>query len=253
MHVLSSLIKEVINRHGFQRRKYTGERYAVHLAEVAGLVVQGYHLVKDQVPLKVLLAVAWSHDLMEDQGLDFYDLHALVEDWGDIVQQNQYVTGVFGLSDLAEGNRAERMKLSRERISKQSGWIQMVKCYDIESNARAIFVHDQDFFTVFVTEALLILDDMHAVPKEIVDHTREVLETLMKERTGETSCPKCHTGRMHTCTRPVGYITANGEGRYIPNVEGRHCTHCTHFETTVKATQLIIDKRKRQGGIVPFK
>lgn len=54
--------------HRDQRRKYTGNPYADHLAEVAGIVAA----VGGNADM---IAVAWLHDSIEDQGVTLDDIN----------------------------------------------------------------------------------------------------------------------------------------------------------------------------------
>lgn len=106
--------------HKDQVRKYTGNPYADHLAEVAGIVAT-VALDTDHA-----VAVAWLHDCVEDQGIA---PQTLVDEFGMIVTK-----GVLLLSDLETGNRAERKAASRARLAAAPAWVQTIKCADLISN-----------------------------------------------------------------------------------------------------------------------
>jgi guanosine-3',5'-bis(diphosphate) 3'-pyrophosphohydrolase len=129
--------------HKDQKRKYTGNPYSDHLAEVAGIVST---VLTDEKAI----AVAWLHDCVEDQGvsLDFID-----EVFGFDV-----AVGVSGLSDMEQGNRAERKAASRARLAACSGWIQTIKCADLISNTSSIVMHDPKFAVVYLEEKRLLLE-----------------------------------------------------------------------------------------------
>ncbi len=55
--------------HKDQRRKYTNNPYTDHLAEVTGIVSTVSR--KQEIQPRRLIAVAWLHDCMEDQGVIF--------------------------------------------------------------------------------------------------------------------------------------------------------------------------------------
>ncbi len=129
--------------HANQRRKYTGNPYADHLAEVAGIVAT-------VAPDPVSIAAAWLHDCVEDQGVALSDLE---QRFGFAV-----AVGVSGLSDIETGNRAERKAKSRERLSLCAGWIQTIKCADMISNTSSIIQHDPTFAVVYLEEKRLLLD-----------------------------------------------------------------------------------------------
>lgn len=149
--------------HASQKRKYTGNPYADHLAEVAGIVAT---VTQDPVSI----AVAWLHDCVEDQGVTL----------AEIEQRFGFSTavGVSGLSDLETGNRAERKAKSRVRLSLCSGWIQTIKCADLISNTSSIVEHDPKFAAVYLEEKRLLLDVLTKADRRLhaiaMDNTRAI-------------------------------------------------------------------------------
>lgn len=132
---------EIIHRD--QKRKYTNAPYFTHLAEVAGLVASIY-----AAPIPI--AIAWLHDCMEDCGVT-YD--TLVKNFN-----KEIADGVQWLSDLEEGNRGTRKKLSRERLSKAPGWIQDIKLCDLISNTSSIVQFDPKFAVIYLEEKRLLIN-----------------------------------------------------------------------------------------------
>lgn len=130
--------------HKDQVRKYTGNPYADHLAEVAGIVAT-VALDTDHA-----VAVAWLHDCVEDQGIA---PQTLVDEFGMIVTK-----GVLLLSDLETGNRAERKAASRARLAAAPAWVQTIKCADLISNTSSIVKHDPKFAVTYLEEKRLLLD-----------------------------------------------------------------------------------------------
>lgn len=121
--------------HKDHRRKYTGNPYSDHLAEVAGIVA-----TVDQT--QETIATAWLHDCMEDHGVTWRELES---------RFGLYVAnGVLQLSDLETGNRAERKAASRSRLSLAMPWIQTIKLADLISNTSSIVQHDQKFAKVYL-------------------------------------------------------------------------------------------------------
>lgn len=144
--------------HAGQVRKYTGNPYADHLAEVAGIVAAvggGAHSV----------AVAWLHDSIEDQGIS----PSLV---GDLFG-GHVMKGVMLLSDLEAGNRAERKALSRERLAAAPDWVQTIKCADLISNTSSIVKHDPKFALVYLEEKRLLLDVLTNADPRLIKLARE--------------------------------------------------------------------------------
>lgn len=133
--------------HAGQARKYTGNPYADHLAEVAGIVatVAGYTEFS-----QTIIATAWLHDCIEDQDVTPAEV---CRRFGPEVQ-----AGVLALSDLEVGNRAERKAASRKRLSKAPWWVQNIKVADLISNTSSIVQHDPKFARVYLEEKRLLLD-----------------------------------------------------------------------------------------------
>ena len=144
--------------HKDQVRKYTGNAYTDHLGEVAGIVASVEHT-------KEMIAVAWLHDCVEDQGVEIV---TLVSEFGMEVAK-----GVLLLSDLEQGNRATRKALSRERLSKAPGWVQTIKYADLISNTSSIIQHDAKFAQVYLEEKRLLL--------EVMDKGDPLLYSLAKD------------------------------------------------------------------------
>lgn len=129
--------------HASQRRKYTNNPYADHLAEVAGIVST---VTNDPEAI----AVAWLHDCVEDQGVSLFDIHTRFG--------MRVALGVSGLSDVEKGNRAERKALSRQRLALCAGWIQTIKCADLISNTSSIVERDPKFAVTYLEEKRLLLE-----------------------------------------------------------------------------------------------
>lgn len=150
--------------HAGQKRKYTGNPYTDHLAEVAGIVATVQH--EFMVHPGVMLATAWLHDCVEDQGVDQYTLRDMFG--------NAVLSGVMLLSDLEQGNRAERKRLSRERLSNAPAWVQTIKYADLISNTSSIVMHDPKFAVTYLEEKRLLLEVMDAGDKRLYEMARRM-------------------------------------------------------------------------------
>lgn len=140
--------------HKHQKRKYTGNAYTDHLGEVAGIVASVPHTEE-------MIAIAWLHDCVEDQGVVYSEL---VDKLGVVI-----ANGVLMLSDLEEGNRAERKRLGRERLAKASPEIQTIKYADLISNTSSIVQFDPKFAEVYLEEKRLLLEVMDKGDKQLYD------------------------------------------------------------------------------------
>jgi guanosine-3',5'-bis(diphosphate) 3'-pyrophosphohydrolase len=143
--------------HRNQRRKYTGNPYSDHLAEVAGIVAS-------VLPTDDAIATAWLHDCIEDQAVA---RETLEEMFGPMV-----AGGVHFLSDTEEGNRAERKRASCLRLSAAPAWVQTIKVADLISNTSSIVMHDPQFSVVYLAEKKAMLDVLTQADPRLVDIAR---------------------------------------------------------------------------------
>jgi len=152
--------------HKDQKRKYTGNPYVDHLAEVAGIVstvahnFMGHHV-------QAAFATAWLHDAVEDQNIPLKEID---DRFGVLV-----AIGVSGLSDVEEGNRAERKAASRARLANCAGWIQTIKCADLISNTSSIVRHAPKFAAVYLEEKRLLLDVLTRADPQLLKLAREIV------------------------------------------------------------------------------
>lgn len=152
--------------HAEQRRKYTNAPYVDHLAEVAGIVATlppgEYH---PRATHAEMVATAWLHDVIEDQGVTRAQL---VATFGPIV-----AGGVQLLSDLEVGNRATRKAASRARLADAPAWVQSIKVADLISNTGSIVQHDPAFAITYLEEKRLLLDVLDKAHPALLAIARE--------------------------------------------------------------------------------
>lgn len=130
-----------------QKRKYTGEPYIVHPAEVAKIVAGVPGATKD------MIAAAWLHDVVEDTGCTFTDIHMA---FGiDIATLVGWLTDV---SKPEDGNRARRKAIDRAHTAEAPAEAQTIKLADLISNSRSIMQHDPEFARVYLEEKRLLLE-----------------------------------------------------------------------------------------------
>lgn len=155
--------------HEGQTRKYTGDPYIIHCAEVAGIVASLPHTFHHPLATGAeMVATAWLHDVTEDCGAPVASLRAM---FGPVV-----AGGVLLLSDLEkDGNRAARKTAQRARLAEAPAWVQSVKCADVISNGRSIRTHDAAFWLTYRSECRLLLDAMLAAHPTLRTMAREVL------------------------------------------------------------------------------
>lgn len=152
--------------HSDQIRKYTGNPYADHLAEVAGItstVANGF-----EVSSQIMIATAWLHDCVEDQNVS---VQTLLEKFGDEV-----AAGVLLLSDLETGNRAERKAATCVRLAAAPAWVQTIKCADLISNASSIVKHEPKFAMTYLAESRALLEAMTKADHRLRDVASSIAE-----------------------------------------------------------------------------
>ena len=158
--------------HAEQKRKYTGNPYSDHLAEVCGIAMSvGWHIA--EIHPDKLMATCWLHDSIEDQGVNPEEIR---RQFGDDV-----ALGVLALSDLEEGNRAERKAASRARLAKAPSWVQTIKVADLISNTSSIVQHDPKFAMTYLEEKRLLLDVLTKADPRLVAIARRQT-TLVEAR-----------------------------------------------------------------------
>lgn len=147
--------------HKDQKRKYTGNPYADHLAEVAGIAVTACPIT---LRPDVMVAVSWLHDCIEDQGVS---VETLSEKFGaEIARAVQF------LSDTEKGNRAARKAAARQRLAGAWDWVQTIKVADLISNTASIVQHDPKFAAVYLEEKRLLLDVLTKADARLVQIAR---------------------------------------------------------------------------------
>jgi len=165
--------------HSDQKRKYTGAPYFTHLAEVAGLVA-AVGDVSGKVSTDDMVAVAWLHDIREDQGISGETIEGL---YGMRV-----AVGVALLSDFETGNRAQRKALGRQRLAAAPGWVQTIKCADLISNTSSIVIHDPNFAKVYLWEKKLLLKAMTKADPQLLERATRMCQSGLRE-VGVVSAP----------------------------------------------------------------
>lgn len=134
-----------------QKRKYTGEDYIVHPANVAYLT----SLVTDD---PVVIAAAWLHDVVEDVNTEEFNPFDIMAIFG-----NKVFDLVWWLTDISkpeDGNRDVRKKLDAQHIIDAPFNAQIIKLADIIDNAQSIFTHDPNFYKIYIRECNYILDNI---------------------------------------------------------------------------------------------
>lgn len=151
--------------HCHQLRRYTGNPYSDHLAEVAGIAATVAMMpMMTKQGADIMIATAWLHDCVEDCQIAE---STLIAEFGEIV-----TSGVMLLSDLEIGNRAERKAASRARLATAPSWVQSIKVADLISNTSSIVMHDPKFAVTYLDEKRLLLDVLKLADPSLVSIAR---------------------------------------------------------------------------------
>lgn len=150
-------------------RKYTGEPYLVHPFAVAGLVAS---VTSDEE----MLAAAILHDVVEDSHITAKTIHHILgKRVGDLV------VDLTDVSTLADGNRALRKKLDRERLFEASWDAKTIKLADMIDNTKSILAHDPKFAKIYMAEKKLLLSVIGDGDKALFDLACATVDNYYKE------------------------------------------------------------------------
>jgi guanosine-3',5'-bis(diphosphate) 3'-pyrophosphohydrolase len=145
--------------HAEQKRKYTANPYADHLAEVCGIAMSvGWHIA--EIHPDKFMATCWLHDCVEDQDVDPSELE---RQFGKEVME-----GVMALSDLEVGPRFQRKAAARSRLARAPRWVQTIKVADLISNTASIVEHDPKFAEIYLSEKRLMLEVLTKANPELL-------------------------------------------------------------------------------------
>lgn len=127
------------------KRKYTGEDYIAHPANVASLVANSAHASPETI------AAAWLHDVVEDcpgidAGMIEYFFGAKVR---QLVQECSHIDRT---DDPRKLNRFERMAIELARAADISPEAKTIKLADLLDNTATIVAHDLKFAQVYMAE-----------------------------------------------------------------------------------------------------
>jgi (p)ppGpp synthase/HD superfamily hydrolase len=156
-----------------QKRKYTGEPYWVHCAEVADTVAHVAHTQE-------MLAAAWLHDVLEDTQVQ---PETIGNEFGEAVLD--LVLWLTDVSIPSDGNRSTRKAIDRQHSGASPPGAQTIKLADLMSNTRSIVQHDSNFARVYLEEKSLLLDVLVKGDPIFQVNARAQLNRAMKLINGE--------------------------------------------------------------------
>lgn len=142
--------------HGEQKRKYTGEPYVYHCAEVA-IRLKDFHCSDD------VICAAYLHDVVEDTHTTEADLRRFFsKKVCDLVME------VTDVSRPEDGNRATRKEMDRQHLEKASPEAKTLKLADLINNMYSIVEHDPGFAKVFMKEAEALVEALWNASEQLL-------------------------------------------------------------------------------------
>lgn len=142
--------------HARQRRKFTGNPYTDHLAEVAGIVVTVD--ARDHV-----IATAWLHDVVEDTPVTCSTI-------GEIFGSDVYL-GVKCLTNPPGKTLQETL----DRLHNAPDWVQSIKVADIISNMSSVRRHDPLWAKTYGMRKIQTLDVLTKAHPSLMKIARHVV------------------------------------------------------------------------------
>jgi len=154
-----------------QLRKYTNEPYIVHPRDVVSIL--------KTVPYSFnMVAAAWLHDTIEDVPWVTRELLEIV--FGhDIAYLVYQVTDV---STHADGNRAVRKAMDKEKLSKVTPEGQTIKLADLISNTSSIVQYDPGFAVKYMKEKQELLFVLTKGDKTLHDRATALVNDYYRNR-----------------------------------------------------------------------
>lgn len=146
-----------------QTRKYTGDPYIVHPAEVVSIVSSVPHTEE-------MLAAAWLHDVVEDTEVTIITIHT--EFGPKVAELVEWLTDVSKPSD---GNRKVRKAIDRQHTAMAPAEAQTIKLADLISNTKSIIEHDPKFAVTYLEEKRLLLEVLTKGDATLLERAKEII------------------------------------------------------------------------------
>jgi (p)ppGpp synthase/HD superfamily hydrolase len=133
--------------HHNQGRKWSADAYILHPARVASRV----SLLEDAT--EEMVAAAWMHDILEDTPVEAADV-----EWACGEKVMRMVVAMTNPAKRSRLPRAERKKIDREHLMKQSPEVKMIKMLDRIDNLRDLPGAPAKFKKLYASESLLLAE-----------------------------------------------------------------------------------------------
>ena len=154
-----------------QMRKYSGEPYIVHPAEVASIVATVPHTEE-------MLIAALLHDTLEDTEATPEQIEA--EFGAEVLELVEALTDV---SKPEDGNRKVRKEKDRQHTKSGPPGAKTIKLADLISNSHSIIPNDRAFAKLYIAEKKALLEVLGAGDPTLFAQAMQIVEDYYKEQT----------------------------------------------------------------------
>lgn len=168
--IMEKARKFAIEKHGLQRRKFTGEMYYFHPIRVAE-IIQNFENNES------VIAAAYMHDLIEDTDVKYEDILQLFG--------TEIANLVFELTNVRKMIEKMGKKIYQtEKLNNMSDNAFLIKLADRLDNVSDFKISDQYFAERYSKETLYVLDHLNRKitknQKVLIKRIREKCENYLK-------------------------------------------------------------------------
>ena len=199
------LLTFVQQKHGEQKRKYTGEPYWHHVYAVAEIVSEF-----DGTAIEIALG----HDLLEDTNCTYAELLSFLVNIGyDLFEAKNISYGIEELTDkythadYPEMNRKARKQKEAERLWKISARSQTVKYGGIINNTLSITENDKGFAKVYLEEIAETLSGMQNGNPQLLEQCKSIVSEAISKLSGNEQLNLFGNALPPALTTKAGSVT----------------------------------------------
>lgn len=153
-----------------QKRKYTGDDYIVHPAELAALI-------KTFGGTSEMIAAAWLHDTVEDTGVT---IELIRREFGDEI--GDMVEDLTDVSKPEDGNRRTRKEIDRQHTAQARPQSKTIKLGDLIVNSQEIIANDPDFAVVYMAEKKRLLEVLGEGDPRLMELAQSIVDDYYARR-----------------------------------------------------------------------
>lgn len=161
--MIKKAMEFAMSAHEGQVRKYSGEPYIIHPANVAYILSEIY--CDDN-----MIAAAWLHDTVEDTHVTISDIY---REFGDDIAN--LVDDLTDISKPEDGNRSVRKQKELEHTACASERAKTIKLADLIDNTDSI-LEDPEFAKIYMAEKRELLKVLVKGDKYLYDKAKQIVD-----------------------------------------------------------------------------